>query len=132
MTVATKGRRIPWAELWRFYQAAVVNTAFGFGLYALLIFLGVNPFAAQAISFASGVTFNYFMYSRHVFKDGERAKLRFIAAYGVNYLLNLSLLALFKLFIHNDYLAGAVVTLIASLINYFALKHLVFVRKTPS
>ena len=132
MTDVAKPRRIQWAELWRFYQAAVVNTVFGFGLYAILVALGVNLFAAQAISFASGVTFNYFMYSRHVFRDGERAKLRFLAAYGVNYLINLGLLALFNRFVHNDYAAGALATLIASLINYFALKHLVFVRRAAS
>jgi len=129
MGEAAHMRRPRWAELWRFYQAALVNTAFGFGLYAALITCGVNLYLAQAISFSAGVTFNYFMYSRHVFRDGTRDKGRFILAYIFNYGVNLALLAVLNLLIHNAYATGAGATLAASLINYFALKHLVFRRK---
>jgi len=117
-------------ELFRFYQAAVVNTLFGFGLYALLITLGLNLYLAQAISFVAGVAFNYVVYSRHVFRTGRSAKLRFAAAYGSNYAMNLALLWLFNQFFHNAYLVGFAASIIASLINYFALKHLVFIGRS--
>ncbi len=128
MTAAQAGQ-IRWSELWRFYQAAVINTAFGFGLYALLIWLGLDRYVAQAIAFVSGVAFNYLVYSRHVFRDGARAKARFAMAYGLNYLVNLGLLKLLSLFVANAYIAGFSASLAASLINYLVLKHLVFVRE---
>ena len=117
------------AELWRFYQAAVVNTVFGFGTYAFLVWLGVNLYLAQIIAQLAGMTFNYFTYSRHVFRHNSGGKVRFTLIYAVNYMVNVSLLAVFDLFFHSPYLIGALATLCASFINYFALKHLVFVGK---
>ena len=119
------------ARLIRFYQAAIVNTAFGFGTYALLVWLGVNLYAAQIVAQVLGVTFNYFTYSRHVFRDREGSRWSFVAAYGTNYLVNLSLLAIFDRLIESDYGAGFASTVCASLINYFLLKHLVFRKATP-
>lgn len=114
------------AQLVRFYQAALVNTAFGFGTYALLVWLGVNLYVAQVIAQVLGVTFNYFTYSRHVFRDRKGGRLPFAGAYLTNYLVNLTLLALFDRLTPNDYLAGGAATICASLINYLALKHVVF------
>lgn len=119
-------------ELWRFYQAAVINTAFGYGLFALLIAVHVPLFVAQAIAFASGACFNYIVYSRHVFRTGERARMRFAAAYGVNYLVNLGLLWLFSRVVPNAYISGGTASLVASLINYFALKYAVFIGHRSS
>lgn len=116
-------------QLIRFYQAALVNTAFGFGIYALLVWLGVNLYLAQIAAQVLGVTFNYFTYSRHVFRDRRGGRLPFIGAYLTNYLVNLGLLAVFDRVTTNDYLAGAAATLCASLVNYLALKHVVFRKR---
>lgn len=115
-------------RLVRYYQVAVVNTAFGFGLYAALVALGLNLFVAQIIAHACGVAFNYFTYSRHTFRDAYGSKLAFGLAYGANYLVNLALLAAFSTVIASPYASGLVATLIASLVNYFVLKNLVFRR----
>lgn len=127
MSQAIRSRNI--AELWRFYQAAVINTAFGYGLFALLIAVHVPLFSAQFIAFACGTAFNYFVYSRHVFRTGERAKMRFVAAYVLNYFVNLLLLWLFSQAVRNAYLAGGAASLAASAINYVVLKRAVFVRR---
>lgn len=116
-------------ELWRYYQAGVVNTAFGLGAYWLLIWLGLNMFVAQLISHTLGVGFNYLTYTRHVFRDAAPAKLRFVLSYAGNYLMGLATLWLVAQFIANPYLAGLVAAVIVSIVNYFALKHLVFARK---
>lgn len=120
----TTARRF--SRLIRYYQAAVVNTLFGFGLYALLVAGGLNMFVAQAVGFVCGVTFNFFTYSRHAFKDQQGSKRAFVVAYGVNYLVNVALLAGFSMFIRSPYLAGLTATLIASLINFFVLRGMVF------
>lgn len=119
------------AELWRYYQAGVVNTLFGFGLYALLVRAGLGMYAAQIVAHVLGVAFNYLTYSRHVFRDAGPAKARFAASYVVNYGLSLGALALASLVVRSPYLAGAIATVVVSLLNYFLLRHLVFARSTP-
>ena len=120
-------RRI--GELMRFYQAAAVNTAFGYGLFALLIWAGANLYAAQIAAHVAGVAFNYLTYSRHGFRDASASKTRFVLAYALNYLGNLGLLAAFHLFVPSPYAAGLLATIGASLVNYFALRHAVFVSR---
>ena len=113
-------------ELLRFYQAAIANTGFGISAYFLLVWLGFNPFAAQAIAHIAGMAFNYVTYSRHVFRGAAPAKLRFTVSYAAAYLVNVAALAMFSRFIHSPYMAGLAVAASVSLLNYFVLKRLVF------
>lgn len=117
-------------ELWRYYQVGVLNTLFGYGLYALLVKLGLNLYVAQLISHFSGVAFNYFTYTRHVFRDAAPAKMRFVLSYVGNYLTGLVMLMICAHFIASPYWAGLAAIIIVSAINYFVLKHIVFTRKT--
>jgi putative flippase GtrA len=116
-------------ELWRYYQMGVLNTAFGLGMYAALVWLGMNMFVAQLTAHLLGMAFNYLTYSRHVFRDAGPAKLRFVLSYGVNYLLGLATLALISRIVPSPYIAGLLSAVVVSIINYFALKHLVFRRR---
>lgn len=113
-------------EIWRYYQTGIINTLFGLGAYALLVWLGLNMFVAQLLAHVIGVMFNYISYSRHVFRDAAPAKLRFILSYAGNYLLGLAMLGALSRVIANPYAAGLSAIMIVSVINYFALKHLVF------
>lgn len=113
-------------RLWRYYQAGIVNTAFGYGLYALFVALGFNMYVAQIVAHLLGMTFNYFTYSRHAFHDSTVSKSRFIASYAVNYLLGLAALWGASQFIPSPYLAGIVAVVIVSLLNYLILRHWVF------
>jgi putative flippase GtrA len=121
--VMTRARLL---ELWRYYQIGVLNTAFGFGMYAALVWLGMNIFVAQLTAHLLGVAFNYLTYSRHVFRDAAPAKLRFVLSYALNYLLGLATLTITSKLIASPYLAGLCSAAIVSIINYFALKRLVF------
>jgi putative flippase GtrA len=114
------------AEILRFLVAGVVNTAFGYGLYAGLLWLGLDRYGAQAIGYVLGTGFNYLTYSRAVFRDAGPAKLRFALSYAGNYLINLAGLRLASQFIANPYVAGAVTTLGVVLLNYLVLRRLVF------
>ena len=128
MTVATmtSARR-----LWRYYQAGIVNTAFGDGLYAAFVALGLDKDVAQILGHLLGMAFNYVTYSRHAFHDSTVSKGRFIASYAVNYLLGLAALWGASQFIPSPYLAGLVAVAVVSLINYFILRHWVFAVPTP-
>lgn len=114
------------AELWRYGQVGAVNAAFGFLLYSLFVWLGLNIFVAQIVATLLGIAFNYLTYSRHVFRDAGPAKLRFVISYAVNYLVSLFMLAIVSRLVHSPYAAGLIAIVATAAINYFALKHLVF------
>jgi putative flippase GtrA len=116
-------------RLIRYYGAGVVNTAFGYGLFALMLALGLNLYAAQLAAHVLGVAFNYLTYSRHVFKDAGPAKARFLTSYVVNYFAGLAVLWLVARIVHSTYLAGAISVVIVSILNYFVLSRLVFSRR---
>lgn len=113
-------------EVLRFYQAGLVNLAFGIACYMALVWLGMGKYPAQFVSHVMGTAFNYLTYSAYVFRDAPPAKLRFVASYVVAYLLGLAMLIGVSQFIANDYIAGLVAALLVSMVNYFGLRHLVF------
>ena len=115
----------------RYYQAGILNTAFGYGLVALLLAAGVNVYIAQFLAHTAGVAFNYFTYSRHAFRSNGMVG-RFIVSYVGNYLLGLAALATTLQFIQSPYVAGLIVVIFVSFINYFVLKHLVFRRRVSA
>jgi putative flippase GtrA len=113
-------------EIFRYYQAGIINALFGYGAFAALLALKLDVYLAQLISHLLGMTFNYFTYSRHVFRDSGPAKTRFVASYAVNYAVSLGGLAIANQYIKSPYLSGLAVLVIVSILNYFVLKHLVF------
>ena len=50
MIVATRPSRASLGQLWRYYQAGIVNTAFGYGLYAAFVAAGLNMYVAQIVA----------------------------------------------------------------------------------
>ena len=116
-------------RLWRYYQAGIVNTAFGYGLYAAFVALGFNIYLAQVVAHLLGMTFNYFTYSRHAFRDSDVSKSRFILSYAINYLLGLASLWAASQLIVSPYLAGLVAVVVVSLVNYLILKNWVFTAR---
>jgi putative flippase GtrA len=113
-------------EVVRFYQAGIVNTIFGISAYTLLVWLGMNLYVAQAVSHVMGTIFNYYTYSRHVFRGVSPAKMRFAISYAAYYVVNLGMLAALSQFIHSPYVAGIGAVFLASIVNYFALRRFVF------
>lgn len=117
------------SDIWefiRFYQAAAINTLFGFSAYALLVWLGLNLFISQAIAHVLGVVFNYFTYSRHVFAGRQPAKAKFLVTYVLAYFANLFALIVVSRFISSPYLAGLMSAIAVSMANFVVLKFLVF------
>jgi putative flippase GtrA len=113
-------------RLWRYYQAGIVNTVFGYGLYAAFVAVGLNMYVAQILGHLLGMAFNYVTYSRHAFSDSTVSRARFVGSYGLNYLLGLGSLWAAARFIASPYLAGLLAVVVVSLINYFVLRHWVF------
>jgi putative flippase GtrA len=91
--------------------------------------LGLGQYAAQFVAHVLGVAFNYVTYSRHVFRDAGPAKARFLLSYVVNYGLSVMCLVAVSLFTASPYVAGLASIVLVSILNFFLLKHLVFIRQ---
>ncbi len=117
-------------QFWAYVRVGVLNAAFGYGVYAVLLFVGINLFAAQIIAHGLGMTFNYFMFRRHVFRDSRAAVVPYIAAYAVNYGLSLATLAGLNQVLASDYLAGFLSIVFVALVNFVVLKFFVFLPRS--
>lgn len=127
-----RARLARFSQVWAYAQVGVVNAAFGYGVFALLILVGINLFAAQIISHLLGMAFNYVMFRRHVFKDSKSAVGRYILAYAVNYGIGLVILMGLNQVIASDYLAGFLTIALVAVINFLVLKFLVFLPRTTT
>ena len=116
-------------RLGRYYQVGIVNTLFGYSVYALLVSVGLNMFFAQIVGHILGVMFNYFSYSRHVFRNASASKLRFVLSYIVNYFVGLASLGVAAMMFASPYVAGLAALIVASTVNFFVLRWLVFARQ---
>jgi putative flippase GtrA len=120
---------LPVAQLWRFFGVGVVNTLFGYALYAMLITAGLKMFVAQIVATIIAVAFNYLSYSRFVFHGAPRSRLRFLLSYGLNYLISLVALALSAIILPSPYVAGLLATLVTAIINFVVLRRYVFASR---
>jgi putative flippase GtrA len=81
------------AEFARFGVAGIINTIFGFAVYAGLVTAGLPPGVALLFATVAGVFFNFVSFGRLAFRRLEAKRLpRFLAAYAVIYVANLALL----------------------------------------
>lgn len=117
---------VPIAQLWRFLAVGVLNTLFGYALYAALVAIGLQMFVAQIVGTVIAVAFNYVTYSRHVFQSAPASRLRFVLSYALNYLVSLAMLAIAATAFPSPYLAGFVATLVTAAINFVVLRRFVF------
>ena len=115
-----------WQRLLRYYQAGVINTAFGYGCFAALVALGMNIYGAQITAHLAGMAFNYVTYSRYAFRGQRPSMTRYLGSYGVNYLLSLGALAALTHVGISAYVAGLGTIVVVSLVNYFVLKAFVY------
>ncbi|MGB3179085.1 MAG: GtrA family protein [Albidovulum sp.] len=84
--------------LWRFIKflaVGVLNTAFGFAAYAVLIWAGLPPQPALAVSYVMGVIWNYGTHARLVFgAEGFKRLPLYALAYSLLYVINAVALAM--------------------------------------
>ena len=75
----------------RFLAVGLVNTLFGYGVFAAAVLAGLVGMPALVLAYLVGVPFNYFFTGRFVFGGTPRTRgsfLRFVAAYVVIYVFN--------------------------------------------
>jgi putative flippase GtrA len=115
------------APYFRFLIVGGINTVFGYLVYALLIFLGLNYQAAILISTIIGIIFNFKTTGVLVFKNSDnRLFIKFFSVYASVYLINTLGVYLLKLLGFDSYAAGAIVTLPIAVLSYFLLNIFVY------
>jgi putative flippase GtrA len=95
-------------RLIRYVLVGVINTIFGYGVYALLIWVGLHYTFATLVSTILGILFNFKTYGTLVFKNkSNRLLLRYLAVYGFLYLCNNLWIFLFEKAGVYPYISGA-------------------------
>ena len=124
------GERIPVAQFVRFLLVGLLNTAFGYGAFAVLILLGLRYPVAAFLATVAGVLFNFKSYGTLVVGSRDnRLLLRFFAVYGACYLINLIPLAWAERNGVSLLIAGAVIALPMAALSFALNRRFVFTRR---
>lgn len=115
----------------RYILVGILNTAFGYSLFALFIYLGIHYALAVLLSTVIGVIFNFKTIGLLVFKSKDNSLIyRFVAVYVFTYCLNVAFLRIFKKYDINMYLAGLLLLIPIALISFLLHNSIVFREKT--
>jgi putative flippase GtrA len=105
----------------------VVNSVFGYSVYALFIFFNFHYLVASLFSTILGVLFNFKTTGIFVFKSRNNNLIyKFVGVYIIVYLLNILLLKIFSVLHLNLYVAGAMALLPVAVISFTLNKKYVF------
>jgi putative flippase GtrA len=81
----------------RFFLVSGINTAFGYGLFSFLVFIGLHYAIAGLIGTILGILFNFKTTGLLVFGSNKNGLIiKFIGVYGINYVISMSLLTLLE------------------------------------
>ncbi len=112
----------------RFIFVGVLNTAFGYGVYCLGIWIGLSYWWATLVANVLGVLFNFKTIGVLVFENpNNRLFFRFVLCYVLAYFINVGIIKLFTQFTSlNQYISGFIAIVITALFSFFFQKLIVF------
>lgn len=114
-------------KLIRFILVSGINTAFGYGLFALLIYWGISYPFALFIGTVAGILFNFKTTGVLVFKNGSNKLIfKFFGVYGITFSCNLVTLALLKQLGINVYIGGFILLFPVGLLAFWLNRKFVF------
>jgi putative flippase GtrA len=115
----------------RFLLVGLLNTLFGYSIFAVLIYFGFHYTIATLLSTVLGVLFNFRTIGTLVFKNSRgHLIVKFIAVYAIIYCLNIAFLKILNMWSFNMYIAGLVLLFPMAVTAYFLNKHFVFRERT--
>lgn len=111
----------------RYLVVGLLNTLFGYGVFAFLVYIGLVYPLALFFATILGILFNFKSIGSFVFDSHDnRLILRFIIVYFIIYMLNLIGLKLFSIAGINVYYAGAILLPVMAIIGFIINKRFVF------
>jgi putative flippase GtrA len=115
------------ARFIRFVLVGIVNTIFGYGCFAFLLYLGLHYALAGFLATVAGIIFNFKSIGTLVFQSNENFQLiRFVAVYGITYCIGTLSVGLMGHIGISPYVAGAAMLIPMSLLSYLLNKYFVF------
>jgi putative flippase GtrA len=115
----------------RFLGVGVLNTVFGYSLFALFIYCGLVYPLAVLLATCAGIVFNFRTLGGLVFRQPDTSLFwRFVVVYLIIYVLNVLLLKIGTYFLQNIYINGAIGLPLTALTAYLLNKHMVFQRRS--
>jgi putative flippase GtrA len=118
---------MPKPQFLRFLLVGLLNTAIGYSLFSLLVWVGLSYPLAIGIATLGGIAFNFQSTGRLVFNGAPWSRMgRFVGVYAVIYILNIAAVALLLKSGLNVYVSNAMVILPLALVAYFLQQKFVF------
>jgi putative flippase GtrA len=117
-------------QFFRYVLVGIGNTAFSYGVYAAFLLVGFEYRGANLLALLIGIAFSFTTHGNLVFRNATpRTLLKFVLAWTLIYIFNISVIAMLMRAPMSDYLAGAIATIPVTLVSYFILKFAVFGRR---
>ncbi|MDO9598612.1 MAG: GtrA family protein [Azoarcus sp.] len=119
-------------QLVRFVIVGVFNTAFAYGVYALLLALGLHFTLANFGALVFGILISFYSQGRFVFRNLHVQRFpRFLAVWGSLYVVNIALIAGFVGFGFDPYVGGALALPIITVLSFLLQRFFVFSSGRP-
>lgn len=114
----------------KYILVGLVNTIFGYSVFALLLYLHLHYSLATLLASIAGVLLNFKTIGGLVFKSHNNSMItKFVVVYVVTYLLNVGSLKIFNSYNVNMYLAGVLLLILITPISFILHNKFVFTEK---
>lgn len=114
-----------------FLAAGLVNTAFGYGVYALGVWAGLAPPAAVIVSTIAGVAFNYRTLGAVFASRGVSRLPHFVAAHALLAPVNIAILHFAQKMGAGPYLGELAALCVVTPLSYLMMRLVVFAPANP-
>ncbi len=116
----------------RFLLVGVLNTVFGYAVFATFILLGIHYALAAFLGTLLAIAFNFKTTGTIVFRSHDnRLILRFFCVYAITYVVGIAVLKTFKSFGIHVLVTAAVTTLPMAALSFLLMRWFVFGANSP-
>lgn len=115
----------------RFIFVGGLNTLFGYGVYCLMILIGLPYVWATLVAQVLGVLFNFITTGSLVFENSDKRLIfKFVLSYIITYFINIGVNKALQLWFDcNTYISGMGATIVSALCSFLILKLFVYRQK---
>ena len=118
------------SRLLRFLVVGGIGTAFSYGVYALLLFVGLNYPVANFAALVAGILFSFKMQGTFVFDNPDNRLIgRFVLCWVSIYIANVLFIRKMLTLGVDGYVAGAIAILPIAVLSYLTQRFFVFRSK---
>lgn len=118
--------KIDWLFV-KFILVGILNTMFGYGIFALLLFFGLHYTLSVVLSTVAGIAFNFKTTGTLVFKNNDNKLIfKFVAVYALTCVTGIIILRIAEISHINLYFAGLASTGLCAVIAFLLNKNWVF------